>query len=134
MVQYLFLFNSKICILYQVPVPFLFWGCIQCQSAHTFGFEIKMTALNNVLQSNLLTHLHSRVAKTGLTILVIFYLQSHVLRKNYKKNINQKPHNNSRSNILRTLLNSQVMIKSMREVSMVKLFFCKQLTYKNGTK
>ena len=39
-------------------------------------------------------------AKTGLTILEIFYLQKHFLENIWRRNVDQKPNNNSPSNIL----------------------------------
>ena len=41
-----------------------------------------------------------RTAKTGLTILVIFFLQKHFSKNISKRNVNQKLNNNSPSNIL----------------------------------
>ena len=43
-----------------------------------------------------------RTAKRGLTILEIFYLQKHFLENIWRKNVDQKSENNSRSNILLT--------------------------------
>ena len=43
-----------------------------------------------------------RAAKTGLTILEIFYLQMHFLENIRRRNVHQKPHNKSRSNILQS--------------------------------
>ena len=43
-----------------------------------------------------------RAAKTGLTILEIFYLQKYFLQNIWRRSVYQKPHNNSRSNILQS--------------------------------
>ena len=42
------------------------------------------------------------MAKTDLTILVIFFLQKHFLKNISKRNVNQKTNNNSPSNVLWT--------------------------------
>ena len=56
-----------------------------------------------------------RAAKRGLTILEIFQLQK-LLHKNIgRRNVDQKPNNNSAWNIFELSLNSQIIFKSMRE-------------------
>ena len=49
----------------------------------------------------ILNPLTLRVAKTGLTILEIFYLQKHILENMSRGKVHQKPQNNPHSNILR---------------------------------
>ena len=49
--------------------------------------------------SSSLTHSHS-VAKTGLTILDIFFYEKHFLENIWRRNVDQESNNNSPSNIL----------------------------------
>ena len=51
---------------------------------------------------NLINPFTLRAAKRGLTILEIFSLQKHFFENIWRRNVNQRLHNNSPSNILRT--------------------------------
>ena len=54
------------------------------------------------LVNHLINPLTLRAAKTGLTILEIFYLQKHFLESIWRRNVDQKPNNNSPTNIMLT--------------------------------
>ena len=55
-----------------------------------------------------------RAAKTGLTILEIFNLQTHFFENIWRINVDRKPDKNSPSNICEFLLYSKDNFKSMR--------------------